>query len=149
MIIYCVLIVGLLVTAVYFDLKTFHIPNRLNLLGCTVGLLYTGIVKGVDELKYSLFGMVIPVVLLFFFFIFKFIGAGDIKLLAAVGAFVQADIFKVIILTMVLTALYGVVIVMGRLIKCFRLGNWNRDTTFVHMSIPIGVATFVFLLGGG
>ncbi len=148
MIIYYVLIISLLITAIYFDLKTFHIPNSLNLCGCVLGCIYTLISEGIYQIKASLLGIIVPVVLLFFFFIFKLIGAGDIKLLAAIGAFVQADIFKVIVITMFLTAVYGIVVMLARVIKLIRYKQWTSKTTCIHMSIPIGVATGIFLIGG-
>lgn len=148
MIIYYVFIISLLVTAIYFDLKTFHIPNSLNLCGCGLGCIYTLIFQGIYQVKASLLGMIIPVVLLFIFFIFKLIGAGDIKLLAAIGAFVQTDIFKVIIIAMFLTAVYGIGVVLFKLAKLIIHNQWTYKTTCIHMSIPIGVATCIFLIGG-
>jgi len=54
--------------AVIYDIKTYRIPNNLNLVGSICGLVLSVVAYGVKGLLYSFTGILIPIVLLFIFF---------------------------------------------------------------------------------
>jgi len=69
------------------DFASFKIKNSLILFGIIIGMLlriydmeWTSILEG-------FIGMIIPVIILFPFFLFKVLGAGDIKLFSVIGLF--------------------------------------------------------------
>lgn len=68
-----------------FDLWQFRIPNWLNLVAVVAGLLLSTL-TGFPKLVDSLFGLGLGVAILFGPFAFGWLGAGDVKFLAAVGA---------------------------------------------------------------
>jgi prepilin peptidase CpaA len=81
------LLVILLLVAVIMDFASFKIKNRLILFGIIIGVLlriydleWTSILDG-------FIGMVVPVIILLPFFLFKVLGAGDIKLFSVIGLF--------------------------------------------------------------
>lgn len=68
-----------------FDVWQYRIPNWLNLAAVTAGLLLSAL-SGFPRLIDSLFGLGLGVAILFGPFAFGWLGAGDVKFLAAVGA---------------------------------------------------------------
>ncbi|MGN0436218.1 MAG: prepilin peptidase [Wujia sp.] len=137
-------LISILIMAVWYDINTGCIPNKLNLVGCIGGLGLSIFHHGITGARNSFSGMVIPVILLFIFFLLHIVGAGDIKLLSAVGAFMFTDIFKVILLSFLITAGWGVISVISRLLRKRKINL----TTF-PMSVSIALATLVVMLGGG
>lgn len=73
--------------AAYFDLKTRKIPNKYNVAAFVIALIAKIILLIISPnyLLSGLLGALIGFVILFPFFIFRFAGGGDIKLLTALG----------------------------------------------------------------
>jgi prepilin peptidase CpaA len=90
--------------AAYIDLTRQKIPNILTFPTLLAGLGYHGLVHGMPGVYYSLAGMATGLGLLLVFYMANTMGAGDVKLLAAAGAFLGA---KAIFITFLITALYG------------------------------------------
>lgn len=108
--------------SIYLDIRYRRISNTYNLCWMIYGLIFSAISFS-DGLLYSLLGMAIPVVGLMVLFKAKVLGAGDIKLLAAVGSFLGLQVLWVIVYSFVMCALYGVWIVMRRLIEMYKNGQ--------------------------
>jgi prepilin peptidase CpaA len=68
-----------------FDVWQYRIPNWLNLAAVAAGLFLSAL-SGFPRLIDSLFGLGLGVAILFGPFAFGWLGAGDVKFLAAVGA---------------------------------------------------------------
>lgn len=64
------------------DIRYYKIPNKLNFTFIVIGVFF-GLLCG--ELKEHMLGMLLPLVL-FPLFMFRMMGAGDIKLFCALGA---------------------------------------------------------------
>ena len=97
------LALGMVTLAAYIDLRTRRIPNWL-----TVGMLAAGLVVNVWELGAAGFGVALAgcalgLVLLLPFYVVGGMGAGDVKLLGAVGALVGPQ-------TLVSVAIYGALV---------------------------------------
>lgn len=134
----------ILIIAVYFDIKTGCIPNKLNLSGCILGLFLNTLFMGKYGLINSICGILLPIIILFVFFVFRVLGAGDIKLLSVIGAFRLTDIICVIMLSFVLAALWGLLSVVFRLFRRKKI-----EMTRIPMSVSIVMATGLVMLGGG
>ncbi|MDC7700355.1 A24 family peptidase [Vogesella indigofera] len=95
------LLAGFLLAAVFTDMETRKIPNKLVLAGIAVGLLAQafqldgeGIVSAIKGLVFG-FGLFLPLYLL------RVMGAGDVKLMALVGCFTGSPaIFGVVLCTL-------------------------------------------------
>src|ERR1700691_2392518 len=70
------------------DIRSRRIPNWLTLSGVTAGLVLHGIVGGVAGLKSSFAGMLLGFGAYLAPYCLRAMGAGDVKLMAAVGAIV-------------------------------------------------------------
>lgn len=73
--------------AAAIDVRQRRIPNWLSLSGVLCGICLNSIFEGKDGFVLSLLGIATGFFLLFFGYLLGGIGAGDVKLLAAVGAF--------------------------------------------------------------
>ncbi len=73
--------------AAYFDLRFSRIPNWLTLSGCVVGLALNTNREGLTGLRHAVLGLLTGFALYLPLWLLHARGAGDVKLLAAVGAF--------------------------------------------------------------
>jgi prepilin peptidase CpaA len=80
------LILMILVVAVAWDLRSFRIPNVLTAPAALAGLSYQVATAGFPGLKSSLLGMMVGLGILLIPFLLGGLGGGDVKLLAAMGA---------------------------------------------------------------
>ncbi|MCM1272573.1 MAG: A24 family peptidase [Clostridium sp.] len=120
--------------AVIYDIKTFCIPNRLTGCGCICGMAYSTLLNGAKGILDSLCGMLCPVILFMMLYAANVIGAGDIKLFAAMGSFICYKVLYIAAASFVVAAVYG-------LLLGLRKGGIFACRTKIHMSVPIFVAT--------
>ena len=98
------------VLSVISDFRGKRIPNYLICSGWAVGLLYQIVLKGLSGLYFFLFGSLVPIFILFVLFIFRMLGAGDIKLLSVLGGFLGSNAtFVCIILSFLFEALIAII----------------------------------------
>ena len=71
--------------AVYEDIRSYTISNRLILLGWIAGFLVQIWTNGIWGIVYWCLGGIIPIMVTYILFYFKMFGAGDIKLLSVIG----------------------------------------------------------------
>lgn len=79
-------VLALAATAAVTDLKSARIPNALTFGGAGVGLVFHSLVPEGHGLVTSLIGLVTGLGVFFPFFALGAMGAGDVKLMAALGA---------------------------------------------------------------
>ncbi len=72
--------------AAAFDIRSRRIPNWLVLAGLVAGILWNVYAGGLPGLKHASAGLGIGFVLYFPLYLLRARGAGDVKLLAAIGA---------------------------------------------------------------
>lgn len=80
-----ILIVFLLLCS-YEDARNKKIPNKYTIPAIFVGLLLMSMDSGFDGFRNSFTGFILGFLIFFIPFIFGFMGAGDVKLMAAIGA---------------------------------------------------------------
>lgn len=109
-----------LIPAAMIDYKEHRIPNVLSLVGWLMGpILYT-VFLGLDGLRESLTGLAILLLLGFPLWLIHWMGAGDVKLMAGVGALVGAGKAPQVFLGIVITGLLlGVALLLRK--RQFRL----------------------------
>jgi len=104
-------------TAAVFDIRQRRIPNALTIPAMLAGIAIHTARSGWDGFTFSLLGMAIGGGVLLLFFVFGGMGAGDVKLLAGIGALGG---FRFVISVLVLTGVAGGIMAMGKLIV------WHR-----------------------
>lgn len=81
------LLLSILAIAVWIDIRRHRIPNVLSLGGIALGTALQASVSGLSGLAAGLAGAAVAIGILLPFYMFRGMGAGDVKLMGAVGAF--------------------------------------------------------------
>ena len=121
-------VAALVCAAAATDVRSRRIPNWLTLLGVCAGLLVHTVAKGVGGLKFSGEGLLLAFGAYFVLYCLRAMGAGDVKLMAAVGALVGPAHW---ISVFIATALTGGLLAVGLIVRKrrVRLTLWN--TAFI------------------
>ena len=126
------LALGLALAAGYTDWRSRRIPNWLTVTGLVLGIAAGGIVGGWAGVKSSLVGAALALLLLLPLVLLRGLGAGDWKLMGAVGACVGVDhLFPVLVLAVLVNGVMALVmiVVKGRILQTGR--------NLVHMLVAI------------
>lgn len=104
----------------YMDVRYRRIPNKLVLLTLVGGLTVNTFFGGVNGLLMSVSGSVLAFGLMFALHIFGTMGAGDVKLFAAIGAVFGSSL---VLPTLMIVALTGGVLAIAKMIYARRVGT--------------------------
>lgn len=116
------------VIAAVWDLRWRRIPNVLTIPAVVSGIALHGVQSGRGGLVSSLWGMAIGGGVLLVFYVLGGMGAGDVKLMAGIGALVGA---RLILPVLVFMGVAGGIMAMGKLIV--RYGN-RREMQKVELT---------------
>jgi prepilin peptidase CpaA len=149
-------LVPLAVLIIYHDVRYRRIPNAFVLATLISGLTLNFIMGGLQGGLYSAGGCVLAFILMFMLHVFGAMGAGDVKLFAAVGSVLGAQLvlptFVVVVLTGGVLALVSVLrsgvfaTTMHRVLQILvgLLPGWQMPKFSVpadrRLTIPYGVA---------
>jgi prepilin peptidase CpaA len=83
-------LIGLLVLAAAIDVRQHRVPNALVLAGLCFAIAWNGLhpLSAMNGWAFAAAGCVVGFISLFPFYLLRAMGAGDVKLMAMVGAFV-------------------------------------------------------------
>jgi prepilin peptidase CpaA len=153
---YIVFLVPLAGIIAYYDVRYRRIPNPFVLATLAGGVAMNSIFGGLQGVYSSLAGCGLAFVLMFMIHVFGAMGAGDVKLFAAIGAVIGAQLvvptFLVVVFTGGLLAIVSilkagtVVSTMQRVVQIFvgMLPGWQMPRFAVpanrKYTIPYGVA---------
>lgn len=100
---YGALLIPLTVIITYYDVRYRRIPNAFVLATLSGGIIINTIFGGLHGAVQSLGGLLLAFILMFMMHVFGAMGAGDVKLFAAIGAVTGAayvlPMFLIVILT--------------------------------------------------
>ena len=97
------------------DLFYHRIPNRYLLIIWPCGLIYRVSLEGIGGLSKGILLSMIPIVMLYFLFQMKALGAGDIKLFSAVGVYLgYQELFFWMMTSFICGALIGCALLVRR-----------------------------------
>ncbi|MFC5648320.1 prepilin peptidase [Paenibacillus solisilvae] len=102
----------LLVIAFIHDVRVMKIPNRLTISFIIAGIIYQSVVYGMSGSIHSFLGAAAGFIPLLVLYALKGIGAGDVKLFAALGAWIGASlVVQVLIYAILYAGAAGVVLI--------------------------------------
>jgi prepilin peptidase CpaA len=116
----------------YYDVCYRRIPNAFVVATLTVGILLNAIFGGLDGALQSLGGCALGFGLMFFLHVFGAMGAGDVKLFAAIGALTGAHL---VLPTFAIVAVTGGVLGVVSMLRAGQL----KSTMFRVFQILIGL----------
>lgn len=125
---------ALLVLAVAGDLRERRIPNWLSLGGIVVGVAVHTALRGGDGAASALLGGLAGGLLLFPFYLLRGMAAGDIKLMAAVGAHLGPPLVAVAVLA---TLIAGSLLALALLYR-------NRQLRFAALDSTAGAHSLAY-----
>ena len=106
----------ILAVAVREDLSSHRLPNGLTLGALALGIALQAYGGGLDGFGLSVVGAAAGLASLLPFYLMKGMGAGDVKLMMAAGAFLgPVDAFVAVLLSLVAGAVIAVLIVVWRI----------------------------------
>ncbi|HEX5351857.1 MAG TPA: prepilin peptidase [Trichococcus sp.] len=132
-----VLLLVLILASGFWDLKERKIPNKVTFTGILIGILFNVFTGGFPGLLQSLIGLVAGLAIFFLPFAMGGMGAGDVKLMGAIGALMG---WRFSLVTAMYSALVGGLMVLGYLLYKRKL----RDT-LKKMILSLIKLMFTFL----
>ena len=102
-----------LIVVAFYDIRKNIIPNWLNVVGVLVGIVYNVIIDQLNGFLFSMFGLIVGLGIMFVLYVFKAIGAGDVKLFAAIGA-ISGTLFTLysIMYTVIMAGFIAIIILL-------------------------------------
>ncbi|TLS35573.1 A24 family peptidase [Pseudalkalibacillus caeni] len=158
-----IILISILLISFFTDIKDRRILNIVTLPAIAFALIYHSVTGGFSGFQFSFFGFLVGLGLLFIPFAMGGMGAGDVKLLAAVGALQgPAFVFSAFLYTAMIGGLIAVLILLKqgqlmdsikRILFASRLRTLDIvDKKELHHAFPYGVAivlgTFIVQFGG-
>ncbi len=123
------------------DIRRCRIPNWLTYSTLAAGIFVFSLGKGFDGFLFSISGAAAGMGLLMMPYFIGGTGAGDVKLLGAVGTFIgPRGVFIVFLISCILGLIYGLIILASRgLLKSFfqRLGTMLKGVLLTRYVIYI------------
>ncbi|TWT57749.1 Type 4 prepilin-like proteins leader peptide-processing enzyme [Thalassoglobus neptunius] len=109
------LVCVILIVAAYIDGKQLKVPNWITFPMVLTGLAYSAWVGGLDGLGAGLWGMTVGLLTLLPLYAVGGMGAGDVKLMAGIGAWLGATVtWHVFIATVVVGAVMAIIMVLWK-----------------------------------
>jgi len=104
------ILIILIILSVKYDIFERRIPNKLTIPVILWGIVTAGIFSGFNGILFSISGFLVGLAVFFIPFVLGGMGAGDVKLMAAVGSLLG---WKLTVYSALLTAIAGGIIVIG------------------------------------
>jgi len=134
----------IMVAAVCTDLRSRKIPNRLTFSAIVFMLAYYSTAYGLAGCWFSVKGLLLGTGILLPVYLMGGVGAGDAKLMGAVGAALgMKGVFTVFLFTAVIGGLYALVLMLFRYKQCKEL----LERSALMMKVLVYSKRFVFISG--
>lgn len=101
------------------DMRARRIPNALTFPTVLLGVVLNGVLFGLDGVRESAAGTGVGLVMLLPLFVLRWMGAGDVKLMAAIGALMGVEF---VFFACLWAAVFGGAIALVGLVRSRRLG---------------------------
>lgn len=125
---------SLLSTAAVFDIRFRRIPNWLNGSALVLGVIFHLCLNGIEGLGWSLFGCGTGLAVLLVPYCLRAMGAGDVKLMMALGAWIGAT---AVLFAFVYTAILGGLIGLWMM---YRAGQLDGFIVRIYMMANEGIS---------
>ena len=142
-----IMVLIVLARAVYTDLATGKIENKLLLASVIPGIALDYYMGGVSLVFMGLKMAVIMIGALFILFILKGLGAGDIKLLSVIGIFLPEQVVSITVAAFIIAGVLSVLRMLLRAVKKEQVFV-KGETMHFSLSILFGVCVVAVMTTG-
>ncbi len=105
------LLIIVLLIAVTFDVRSHRIPNWLTFSAFIIAIIYNVWTKGFDGLLFSITGLLVGIAVLIVPYLIGGMGAGDVKLMGAIGGFLgPKNVFLAFLCSAIIGGLYALIL---------------------------------------
>jgi prepilin peptidase CpaA len=132
-----IFLIVVLVIAAVIDLRVQKIPNLLTFTTMILALAYHGVMNGLDGLLFSSGGLLLGIAIFILPYLMGGMGAGDAKLMGAVGAVLgPRGVFNAAVFTVVVGGIYALVLLLAHRKVC--RGLITKSATTLKMFAVTG-----------
>jgi prepilin peptidase CpaA len=138
------ILLALLATAAYTDVRSYRIPNWLTGFGIVAGLLLSmwNVKDPLHELLFAFGGVAVGLLVLMPLYLVRMLGAGDVKLMAMVGAFLGLPgTLHAMVFVLVTGGLVAIAFALGRRVGRQVFENLKQITTSMALAAMTGART--------
>jgi prepilin peptidase CpaA len=135
-----VLLLIVALAAAVYDVRYRRIPNWISVGGIALGVLANSITRGIPGLLFALGGFALGFGLYFLFYLIHARGAGDVKLMGAIGALVG---WKNWLAIFVISAIVGGIMAMILIVARSRVKKTFWNIGFILNQLMRGRAPYV------
>ena len=143
-----VIAVGIALAACAFDLRTRRIPNALTLTAALAALIFSAATAGAGSAASSLTGWTVATVIWLPVYALGGMGAGDVKLIAAIGAWLgPVDVLHAALYAAIAGAVMALILALVRRRTrqtfanvCLLLTHWRVAGFTPHAELRLGNA---------
>ncbi|TFH85592.1 prepilin peptidase [Billgrantia azerbaijanica] len=148
MILKSVLIPGLVLLLIWsaaaWDLHTRRISNMLVVAGAAAGLLLQGVLAGPGGVLAAIYGLLVGLAVFLPGYLLGFTGAGDVKLMAALGTLLgPIGIFQAGLASILVGGVIGMVFATSALFNRSSVSPWSRYGLMVKTLVVTGKPLYI------
>ena len=128
-----IILMTLLIIAVVNDIRFQKIPNAMTYPAMIIGIAYHSVVNGLQGFLFSMEGIIVGIALLIAFYIMGGMGAGDVKFMGSIGAFLGPKaVFTVFIYAALIGGIYALAVLAHHgFLKAALKRYWTILRTYV------------------
>lgn len=131
----------ILIPAALVDYKERRIPNILSMSGWFLGPLLNFAISGIHGIQVSLLGFIVLFALTFPFWLLGWMGAGDVKLMAGVGALTGVDNVWLIALCVAVVGLFMALVMLA--LKGVLGDSYDRYKAMMGLSVVANKPVYI------
>ncbi|MDR5899527.1 prepilin peptidase [Halomonas vilamensis] len=134
----------LIVLAMILDFRQRRIPNALVLAGAATGLLLQGLLAGPSGVLAAITGLLVGLAILMPGYLMGFTGAGDAKLMAAIGTFLgPLGVLQAGLASIVVGGIIGMGFAASALFNSHTVSPWGRYGLMMKTLVVTGKPLYI------
>ncbi|WP_010627853.1 prepilin peptidase [Halomonas sp. KM-1] len=136
--------IPLVIVAALKDGQCRRIPNTLILAGAAVGFLLQGWAAGASGVLAATYGLLVGLAILLPGYLMGFTGAGDAKLMAAIGTFLgPVGVFQAALISILFGGIIAMVFALSALIHRQSVSPWGRYALMMRTLVVTGRPLYI------
>lgn len=137
-------VIPLVAVASAADIASQRIPNTLILAGAAVGFLLQGWAAGTGGVLAAIYGLVVGLAILLPGYLMGFTGAGDAKLMAAIGTFLgPVGVLQAALISIFVGGIIAIGFALSALIHRQSISPWGRYALMMRTLVITGRPLYI------